>query len=301
MTSSKDIEAYRKKILDEVNSLTEQKEAKSRLSEEEISSLGAAKRARHLEQLEVTRKNIDVILPQLLEIAGKKAEPVSVRLAALQAIQSASFLGPLFDPHRSSFIKILRQNAEDKSPSSRRYSVELLSLYEDDWVTDKLRESLGNLDGKIVSDGLALKYLGHNDHNGAAQIAEDIYEQLDNASKEQALKVLGAGPKSQAILEKTLLDKSADERLRMIGANKLRALSPEVFLKHADAVLGDEKTPNLKATYIAAVRGIRANESIIDTNALTLAAEKAAKKTRSPRVKKAVKQYTKRIKKSESK
>src|SRR4051794_21173674 len=66
-------------------------------------------------------------LQSMLTVLGNKDEPVEVRLAALQAIQAASFSVISFESCRGDYIATLRKIADDPDPEIRQRVLGILA------------------------------------------------------------------------------------------------------------------------------------------------------------------------------
>ncbi|MEL6245165.1 MAG: hypothetical protein AAFQ85_07450 [Pseudomonadota bacterium] len=292
-----DIEAYRKNLTDQIEALSGDLQRSTGLSAR--GSQSAVERATSVAEMPLNAQNLNEIVPMMLEISVDRNEPVTVRLEAIQKLQSADFFGPAFDPFRSDFNGALRQCAMDESPTLRSVAAELLSLEGDPWIADRLRDSLQESGTKLVPDALALKYLGYDDHSGAPELALELYEDLDTDAKEQALRLLDGSELASKILQAVVTDAKAAPRLRTVSAYRLSSLAPDVFIEHAVKVLeDDEEAAELKVAYLAALKPSAA-QGAADQDALNKVAAALAE-SKSSRLRAAVENYEKRIEKTNS-
>jgi len=212
---------------------------------------GAKARSASVATTPITIENMGTQIPQLLAIMTKKSEAVAVRLAAMDVISAATFMGPAYLPHKPDIQEALRTLVTDKSVTIRERALEQLSLDNDSYARDELKKSLRNPDKKIINTAKAIQLLGADDHGEASDIARELYDKLDNKAKEEALRVLATDPKSSALLEKLMTDKEAKAELRQISAYGLRKLDPDTFLDKALRVISDpDDDPKVQTAYM---------------------------------------------------
>src|SRR5262245_10628205 len=84
----------------------------------------------------------DRVLQAMLKVLRNKAEPIEVRLAALQALQAASFSVVAFEPCRGDYIATLREVADDPDAELRQRVLGLLAREKDGFAQQKLLEGL---------------------------------------------------------------------------------------------------------------------------------------------------------------
>ena len=82
----------------------------------------------------------------MLKVLRDADEPVKVRLAALQALQAASFSVLAFEGCRGDYIATLRQVAEDPDPELRQRVLGMLMREKDGFAQKKLLEGLHDPD-----------------------------------------------------------------------------------------------------------------------------------------------------------
>ena len=167
----------------------------------------------------------------MLKVLRDADEPVKVRLAALQALQAASFSVLAFEGCRGDYIATLRQIAEDRDPELRQRVLGLV-----------MREK-------------ALQLLGNDVHADAYEMARAIVRKPPNeAARREALRLLAADATAAPLFEKLLLDKDELREIRQIAASALYALQPDRMQKHARDILLDKSDyDDIKATSLSAL------------------------------------------------
>lgn len=182
----------------------------------------------------------DQNLQSMLKVLRDKDEPVEVRLAALQAIQAASFSVITFESCRGDYIATLREIVDDPDPELRQRVLGILARERDGFAQKKLLEGLENPEKALVSPEKALQLLSYDVHAEAYPIAREIVSKPPNtAAKREALRLLAADATSAPVFEKVLRDKEELPELRQISASALHALKPERLQAHAREILLD--------------------------------------------------------------
>ena len=99
-----------------------------------------------------------------LNVLRNKDEPVKVRLAALQSLQTASFSVVAFESCRGDYIGTLREVAEDPDPEIRQRVLGILAREKDGYAQKKLLEGLQHPDKALVPPEKALQLLSYDVH-----------------------------------------------------------------------------------------------------------------------------------------
>lgn len=169
-------------------------------------------------------------------------KPVQARLAALQRVQTATFMGPGFDKHRASYRAALRAVATaDDDPQLRATALEYLALQKDEVARQLLVRGIDNRQQALVPLAKAVQLLGHDDHGVAVPVARRVVGgDSDLDAKEEALRVLASDPQSLNLLSGILSDPTQPSQLRSVSASSLRALNPEEFVKVAQKIVVDD-------------------------------------------------------------
>lgn len=182
----------------------------------------------------------DANLQATLKVLRNKEEPVEVRLAALQAIQAASFSVLTFESCRGDYIATLREIVDDPDPELRQRVLGILAREKDGFAQKKLLEGLQDPEKALVSPEKALQLLSYDVHAEAYPIAREIVSKPPNtAAKREALRLLAADATAAPVFEKVLRDKDELPELRQISASALHALKPERLQAHAREILLD--------------------------------------------------------------
>jgi hypothetical protein len=182
----------------------------------------------------------DANLQAVLKVLRDYDEPVEVRLAALQALQTASFSVVAFEACRGDYIATLRAVAEDVHPELRQRVLGILAREKDGFAQQKLLEGLQDPDKALVPAEKALQLLSYDVHADAYPVARAIVSQPPNASaKREALRLLAADASAAPLFEEILRDKSEAPEVRQISAAALQAIKPEILQAHAREMLLD--------------------------------------------------------------
>jgi hypothetical protein len=182
----------------------------------------------------------DANLQAMLKILRDKEEPLEVRLAALQALQAASFSVVAFEACRGDYIATLRAVAEDADPELRQRVLGMLAREKDGFAQQKLLEGLRDPAKALVPPEKALQLLSYDVHADAYPVARAIVSQPPNATaKREALRLLAADASAAPLFEEILRDKDEAPEVRQISAAALQATQPERLQAHAREMLLD--------------------------------------------------------------
>lgn len=212
----------------------------------------------------------DKNLQSVLSLLRNKDEPIDVRLAALQAIQAASFSVVTFESCRSDYVAALREVAKDPDPELRQRALGILAREKDGFAQKKLLEGLQNPEKALVPPEKALQLLGYDVHSEAYPLARAIVRKPPNpTARREALRLLAADASSASVFEKILLDKSEPQDIRQISAAALHALKPEKLQAHAREMLLDaSEHDDIQATFLTALTQFGHAPSIANDEAL---------------------------------
>lgn len=197
----------------------------------------------------------DTNLQATLDLLRNQAEPIEVRLAALQALQAASFSFVAFEACRSEYTAALREVAQDPDPELRQRALGMLARDKDGFAQQKLLEGLRNPDKALVPPEKALQLLSYDVHSEAYPTARAMVRKPPNAmARREALRLLAADTGSAGVFEKILLDKSEAADIRQIAAAALNALKPEKLQAHArEIVLDESEADDIQSTCLTAL------------------------------------------------
>jgi len=195
----------------------------------------------------------------LIAILRNSDEPTKLRMAAFRALKTASFLGPLFAPHRADFLKTLRDVATDPEPEIRAEALETLAMEKVGIAQQLLSAGLQDPENALVPPAKAIQLLAYDDHAEAAPLVRRILARTrDHGVKEAAVRFLASDPGSATVFRRLLKDKSQPTRLRSLTATGLRVLDPKGFEKAARKIVEDSKEDDdLRATCLGALTFIK--------------------------------------------
>jgi hypothetical protein len=196
-------------------------------------------------------KNLEATLKVLRDVN----EPIDVRLAALQAVQAASFSVVAFESCRGDYLAALREVATDKDPEMRQRVLGILAREKDGFAQKKLLDGLRNPDKALLPPEKALQLLGYDLHSEVYPIARKVVSDPPNPeAKREALRLLSADAASAPIFEKILRDKNELADIRQISAAALHSLKPEKLQENArEMILDKSEYPEIQATSLTAL------------------------------------------------
>lgn len=197
----------------------------------------------------------DADLQTTLGLLRDRDQPVEVRLAALQALQAASFSVITFESCRSDYIATLREVAGDPDPELRQRVLGILAREHDGFAQKKLLEGLNDPSAALVPPEKALQLLGYDVHAEAYAAAREVVEKPPNtAAKREALRLLAADSDSAPLFERILRDKDELPDLRQISAAALHSLRPDRLRAHMREILLDpDEADDVQATGLTAL------------------------------------------------
>jgi hypothetical protein len=182
----------------------------------------------------------DANLQAMLKVLREQAEPIEVRLAALQALQAASFSVVSFQSCRSDYIATLRKVATDPDAELRQRVLGILAREKDGFAQKKLLDGIQNPDKALVPPEKALQLLSYDVHADAYPVAREIVKNPPNpAAKREALRLLAADGNAERLFEKVLRDKNESQENRQISAAALQTIKPAKLQTHAREMLLD--------------------------------------------------------------
>lgn len=195
----------------------------------------------------------------LIKTLGDTGEPKDLRLAALHALKTASFLGPAFAPYRADYLKALRAIATDHEREIREGALETLVMEKVDFARRLLSEGLRRPEKALVAEAKAIQLLSYDGHAEVAPLVRKVFTQTaDLPTKEAALRFLSADPASAPLLSRVLKDPSQPARLRSLSATGLRLADPKAFERTARAIVENGKEDDdVRATCLGALTLIK--------------------------------------------
>jgi hypothetical protein len=194
-------------------------------------------------------------LQALLKVLRNTNEPTPVRLAALQALQAASFAVVQFESRRADYLATLRAVATDPDPELRQRVLGLLAREKDGFAQQRLLEGLQQPEKALVPPEKALQLLSYDVHAEAYPVARMIVNNPPNeGAKREALRLLAADASSKPLFERILNDKEETRKIRQLSASALQAIAPEAMQTHARELLLDPKEyDDIQATSLTAL------------------------------------------------
>lgn len=279
-----DVERYRKRYEAELAKVAGPKKSRSR-SRRSAAAAPARSAASQADAIETVRdegKALADRVSELLAILLDRKTSVAARLSALQALGALDFLGPRFDPYRTSYKEALRTLVTDRSQRLRERALERLALDKDRYAQDLLIRGLEHPDEALVSDARALQFLAYDDHAELAPLARRVYGRSTGAAREEALRMLAADPGSERLFTRLLKDKSEKSSIRRISASGLQSLNPQAFAKTAGKIVADESDYNeIRATSLAALAHGRETPELEPDQELVDTAQELTKQSKS--------------------
>lgn len=212
----------------------------------------------------------DASLQSMLKVLRGRDEPVPVRLAALQALQAASFSVVAFESCRGDYIATLREIAEDPDPELRQRVLGLLAREKDGYAQKKLLEGLRDPGKALVPPEKALQLLSYDVHAEAYPLARAIVSKPPNeTARREALRLLAADATAAPMFETILRDKNESAEIRQISAAALQALTPAKLQSVAREILLDStEQDDIQATSLTALTQFGADKMSADDEAL---------------------------------
>jgi hypothetical protein len=231
---------------------------------------GAKERVAALEEVSLGASGNDKNMLSALRILGDENEPVKLRLAAIQALQTASFRVVDFAPVRGQYMATLRKVAKDPDPELRESALGVLARRKDGFAQKKLLEGLHDPEKALLPPEKALQFLSYDPHAEAYQAAREIVRRPPNdEAKREALRLLSADTKASPMFEKILRDKSESPEIRQLSASALHSINPDKLQEHAREILLDtSEHDDIQATSLAALTNFGDAEAVANDKAL---------------------------------
>ncbi|HEY8156788.1 MAG TPA: hypothetical protein VII72_21845 [Myxococcota bacterium] len=191
----------------------------------------------------------------VLDILRDAKSPSGLRLAALQALQAATFSAVKFSRSRPEYLTALRAVAADPDLELRQRVLGLLARERDGSTQQKLLDGLKNPAKALVPPEKALQLLGYDVHADAYPVARRIVRDPPNpAAKREALRLLAADAASAPVFEEILRNKAEPAEFRQLSVSVLHSLAPRSLQAHArEMVLDDTEDDDLRAAGLTAL------------------------------------------------
>lgn len=206
----------------------------------------------------------------VLKVLGNKEEPTPVRLAALQALQAASFAVIQFESCRGDYLATLRAVATDSDLELRQRVLGILAREKDGFAQQRLLEGLENPEKALLPPEKALQLLSYDVHAEAYPVARQIVSNPPSvAAKREALRLLAADASSKPLFEKVLRDKDEAREIRQLSASALHSIAPAALQTHArEMVLDSTEYSDIQETSLTALTQFGDQAKIAKDNTL---------------------------------
>lgn len=191
----------------------------------------------------------------LLTVLEDQTESDSIRLAALHAVQTATFQPMEFERHVTDYVSTLHQVAVDRSAAMRVAALEILALRKDARAHELLIAGLQGQIKPLVPPVKALQFIGYDVHSQVYPLLRDLARNPKSSKlvKRTALRLLAADSDSLDIFRTIVADKNSDKASRMTSVVALQSLAPAEFDRLATAiVLDDNDDGDVRASVITA-------------------------------------------------
>lgn len=233
-------------------------------------SRGVTERVAAFNEVALAATPEDENIPKALGVLGDPDQPAEVRLAALQALQAASFSVVAFAPFNGQYLATLRKVATDPNAELRENALGVLARRKEGFAQKKLIEGLKEPDKALVPPATALQLLSYDPHAEAYAEARKIVEEPpSDDTRREALRLLAADAKSAPLFEKLLRDKEEKAGIRAFAASAMHALNPEKLQEHArELVLDPSEEDDIKAISLTALTYFGDNEAVAGDEAL---------------------------------
>lgn len=235
----------------------------------------------------------DENLQAVLAVVRNQAEPVEVRMGALDSLAAAAFSVVAFEPCRNDYIATLREVAEDPHQEIRETALDALAAEKDGFAQKKLLEGLKQPEKALVPPEKALQLLSYDVHSESYSVAREIFDNPPSpGAKQEALRLLAADAKSAPFFEKVLRDKDEMRENRQIAASALHALNPNKLQTHAREMLLDkDEYEDIQATSMTALTQFADEEKVSKDTALLKSVDRISNKAKSAKYKRSAKQF----------
>jgi len=195
----------------------------------------------------------------VLRIVVDQNEPTSVRLAALQTLEAATFAVVRFDPYRNEYLKALRIIMNDEDAEVRSRALGVLARMSDGQAQQLLLTGLKEPGKALVSPEKALQLLSYDVHADAYSVARELVSKPPSkVARRAALRLLAADAASAPLFMQLLNDKAETLEIRQLSATALHAISPDKLQANARKIVLDSKEDDrLKAVSLTALTALR--------------------------------------------
>jgi len=238
-------------------------------------------------------------LDEVIKVLQDTQSPQAVRLAALRALQSASFSVVKFTPCRPAYLTALRSLVDDPDPELRQRVLGILAREQDGYTQQRLLEGLQQPEKALVPPEKALQLLSYDIHADAYPVAREIASKPPSpAAKREALRLLAADAASTPTFERILRNKDEPLEMRQLSASALNTLAPRKLQEYArDIVLDDNESDELKTTSLTALTHFGDEKAVTQDDALQKTVDTLKEKTSAPHLKDSAQNFLKKYRK----
>jgi len=250
-------------------------------------------RVEAIKSTEMDRENLGPLVEQYLRTLRDGDESVGVRLAALDALKAAEFLGPRFDAYRADYLQTLREVAASARARKLREAVlEVLAIHKDPYAQDVLLQGLRDKKSALVPSAKAVQFLSYDDHAAASPTVRAVFEQADNTTKQEALRLLASDPASEGLFLKLLKDKSQRTTIRQLSAVGLQNVNPKAFEAAARKIVTDkDEYQEIQASCLAALTTTQGSVAALADKGFAERLSKLRSETRSTNLRSSIKRF----------
>ncbi|WP_130855054.1 tyrosinase family protein [Olivibacter jilunii] len=189
------------------------------------------------------------LIKYVLSLLTDKREPLDLRKEALRTIETMSFTSPVFPALQPEIIQAFRGLINDYDHEIRRDAIAYLAKSNDEFLQRTLINGLQNHEEAVVSEEMAVHFLGYDIHAGIYPLLQKIVKTSSNDnSRAEALYLLAGDPQAKELLRSVFSDRNELFDVRKNSLLALKQQSPEDFLELAQkAVLDSDESENIRA------------------------------------------------------
>ncbi len=238
-------------------------------------------------------------LDDVIKVLQDAQSPQAVRLAALRALQAASFSVVKFTPCRPAYRTALRSLVEDPDTEIRQRVLGILARDQDGYAQQRLIEGLQHPGKALVPPEKALQLLSYDIHADAYTVAREIASKPPNPdARREALRLLAADAASVPTFENILRNKDEPLEMRQLSASALHTLAPQKMQEYArDIVLDDSESDELKTTSLTALTNFGNEEAVAGDDALQKTVDTLKERTATSELKDSAQNFLKKYRK----
>jgi hypothetical protein len=180
-------------------------------------------------------------IKDLIALLADAAEPVQIRRAALQSLSAISFSSPALNAQMPAYRQALRQLVDSRDAEMVPVALEKLASYKDEGAQQLLLDGLKEPAKALIPEVKAIQLLGLDVRSEHFPVIRDILLASQNPTvKREAVIALSADPGSQDAIRSTLLDKNADNQVRMVSMSALNSFDAKGFQPTLKSMIADD-------------------------------------------------------------